>query len=64
MTEGLKNTERKLLRKILESVKRGEQYGKHRSNKLYSHIEKISCGIKKRIITFYRHSRQTHYLQK
>ena len=55
MMEELEVTERKILRKILGSIKDGEQYRRRHDNELYTRVEKITDVIGKRRITFYGH---------
>ena len=44
-----------MVRKILESIKDGEQYRRRHNNELYTRVEKITDIIRKRRITFYGH---------
>ena len=55
MMEELANTERRILRKILGPIKKGDQYRRRHNNELYKHIEKITDSIRKRRIAFYGH---------
>ena len=55
MMEKLEVTKRKILRKILGSIKDGEQYTRRHNNELCTRVEKITDVIRKRRIIFYRH---------